>query len=111
MPRSPKLPNHRRLNALKHGAFSSLAFFPWEDRAEFETLHRESIDEWQPHGAFEEEAVFTITSCMWKKRRIREKRQLEVLADLQQPNPQSLKESMPFFETKLEKSKYVLSNR
>ena len=83
MPRSTKLRNPRRPIALKHGAFSSAAFFPWENRAEFEALHRESIDEWQPQGAFEEEAVFTTASCMWKKRRIRYK-----LARLQQPDPQ-----------------------
>jgi hypothetical protein len=78
MTRSSKLRNHRRPSALKHGVFSSAAFFPWENRAEFEALHAELIDEWKPQGAFEEEAVFTIASCMWKKRRIREKRQLEV---------------------------------
>lgn len=111
MTRSNKVRNHRRPNSLKHGAFSSSAFFPWEDREEFEALHRESIDEWQPQGAFEEEAVFTIASCMWKKRRIRDKRQLEVLAHLQQPKPQSFKEPTPFFETKFEQSKFILSNR
>jgi hypothetical protein len=95
--RSPKSKRYNRPSALKHGAFSSSAFFPWENRAEFEALHLELIDEWDPNGAFEEEAVFTIASCMWKKRRIQEKRQLEVLTHLRTPDPQSSKEPTPFF--------------
>ena len=97
MSRSPKSKRYNRPGALKHGAFSSSAFFPWENRAEFEALHLELIDEWDPNGAFEEEAVFTIASCMWKKRRIQEKRQLEVLTHLRTPDRQSSKEPTPFF--------------
>ena len=111
MSRSNKLRNHRRPSALKHGAFSSAAFFPWENRADFEALHMELIDEWDPCGAFEEEAVFTIASCMWKKRRIREKRQLEVLAHLRTPDPQSSKEPTPFFENEIEQLKFIFSNK
>src|SRR5260370_31651511 len=109
--RSPKSQIYNRPGALKHGAFSSSAFFPWEDRAEFEALHLELIDEWDPNGAFEEEAVFTIASCMWKKRRIREKRQLEVLAHLRTPDPQSSKEPTPFFETRIEQLKFTFGNK
>jgi len=71
----------------------------------------ELIDEWDPCGAFEEEAVFTIASCMWKKRRIREKRQLEVLTHLQTPDPRSSKEPTPFFEKHIEQLKFMLSNK
>src|SRR6266404_2311909 len=71
----------------------------------------ELINEWDPCGAFEEEAVFTIASCMWKKRRIREKRQLEVLAHLRTPDPQSSKEPTPFFESGIEQLKFALSHR
>jgi len=71
----------------------------------------ELIDEWDPCGAFEEEAVFTIASCMWKKRRIREKRQLEVLAHLQTPDPQSSKQPTPFFENRIEQLKFTLSHK
>jgi hypothetical protein len=109
--RPPKSKRFNRPSALKHGAFSSSAFFPWENRAEFEALHMELIDEWDPCGAFEEEAVFTIASCLWKKRRIREKRQLEVIAHLQKPGPQSSKEPTPFFENKIERIKFTLSNK
>jgi hypothetical protein len=71
----------------------------------------ELINEWDPCGAFEDEAVFTIATCMWKKRRIREKRQLEVLAHLRKPDPQSSKEPIPFFESKIEKLKFQLSHK
>ena len=50
----------RRPNALKHGAYSRLVLFPWEDEKEYEKLESELRDEWDPHGAFEEDAVFTI---------------------------------------------------
>ena len=70
----------------------------------------ELMDEWDPCGAFEEEAVFTIASCMWKKRRIREKRQLEVLAHLRTPDPQSSKEPTPFFESQIEQLKFMFSH-
>jgi hypothetical protein len=109
--RPPKSKRFNRPSALKHGAFSSSAFFPWENRAEFEALHLELIDEWDPCGAFEEEAVFTIAGCMWKKRRIREKRQLEVLTHLQTPDPRSSEEPTPFFEKHIEQLKFVLSNK
>ena len=111
MSRSKKSKSVSRPSALKHGAFSSSAFFPWESREDFEALHLELIDEWDPCGAFEEEAVFTIASCMWKKRRIRDKRQLEVIAHLQTPDPQSSKKPTPFFDTQIEQLKFILSNK
>jgi hypothetical protein len=43
------------------GVLRLCIFFPWENRADFEALQMEMID---PCGAFEEEAVFTIASCM-----------------------------------------------
>jgi hypothetical protein len=48
---------------------------------------------------------------MWKKRRIREKRQLEVLAHLRTPDPQSSKEPTPFFENRIEQLKFIFSNK
>ena len=111
MSKPRKSKSSHRPSALKHGAFSSSAFFPWENRADFEALHSELIEEWDPCGAFEEEAVFTITSCMWKKRRIRDKRQLEFLAHLRTPDPQSSKQPTPFFENQIEQLKFTLSNK
>jgi hypothetical protein len=99
----------RRANALKHGAFSSVTIFPWEDKAEYEALLRELIDEWQPSGAFEEEAVCTIARCMWRKRRILEKRQLEVFAELNKPPASSLRQPEPFFKTMSDRTSWWLA--
>src|SRR3979409_1156204 len=83
----------RRPNALKHGAFSKTVLFPWEDVDEFEALHRSLQDEWKPSGALEEDAVFTILTCIWRKRRIRDKRNLDTLAALQHKDLKVLSET------------------
>jgi hypothetical protein len=74
----------RRPNALKHGGFSKTVLFPWEDREEFEALHRSLQDEWKPAGALEDDAVFTILTCIWRKRRLRDTRTLDILASMQE---------------------------
>jgi len=64
-------------------------------------------DEWEPSGALEEDAVYTILTCIWRKRRIRDKRNLDTLAALQQKELKALSEMpYPFFDTKLEKNIY-----
>jgi len=73
----------RRPSAYKHGGFSKTVLFPWEDAEEFEALRRSLKDEFNPLGALEEEAVYTILTCIWRKRRIRDKRNLDTLAALQ----------------------------
>jgi hypothetical protein len=57
-------------NSLKHGAFSEELILPGEDRAEFDELHRSLIDEWQPTGPVELDAVATLARLIWRKRRI-----------------------------------------
>src|SRR5260370_26325067 len=99
-------------SAYKHGGFSKTVLFPWEDADEFDDLHRSLQDEWEPSGALEEDAVYTILTCMWRKRRIRDKRNLDTLAALQKNDLKELSEKpLPFFDTKLEKNIYSLSNR
>jgi hypothetical protein len=63
--RKGKLPS-----ALKHGAFATVAFLPWEDPQEFEKLHDALIEEWMPIGPTERDAVFSIAKGMWRKRRV-----------------------------------------
>jgi hypothetical protein len=65
-----KSPRINLPNALKHGAFSVIAILPGEDAADFRKLHALLIEEWQPEGATEEDAVLTIAKCLWSKRRI-----------------------------------------
>ena len=99
-------------SAYKHGGFSKTVLFPWEDADEFDALHRSLEDEWEPSGALEEDAVYTILTCIWRKRRIRDKRNLDTLASLQQKELKKLSEkTVPFFETKMEGIMHVLHSR
>ncbi|MGE9007780.1 hypothetical protein ACO2JO_04300 [Leptospira interrogans] len=99
-------------SAYKHGGFSKTVLFPWEDADEFNALHRSLRDEWDPTGALEEDAAYTILTCIWRKRRIRDKRNLETLAALQHKELEVLSEMpRPFFHTKQEGSIYALKHR
>ena len=98
-------------NAYKHGGFSKTVLFPWENAEEFDALHRSLQDEWEPSGALEEDAVYTILTCIWRKRRIRDKRNLDTLAALQQKEVKALSEMpKPFFDTRQEKIMHSLKN-
>jgi hypothetical protein len=58
------------INAIKHGAFSSILILPWESRAEFAELYDELIAEWKPTGRTEQDAVLTIAKGIWRKQRM-----------------------------------------
>ena len=60
----------RRLNAITHGAFSAPAFLPGEDQLRYASLYRDLLKEWQPDGPTEIDAVVTLATCMWRKRRV-----------------------------------------
>ncbi len=99
-------------SAYKHGGFSKTVLFLWEDADEFDALHRSLQDEWGPSGALEEDAVYTILTCIWRKRRIRDKRNLDTIAALQHKDLERLSETpLPFFDTKQEKTMYALAHR
>src|ERR1700682_5173398 len=99
-------------SAYKHGGFSKTVLFPWEDADEFDALHRSLQEEWEPSGALEQDAVYTILTCIWRKRRIRDKRNLDTLAALQHKDLKALSEvPVPFFDTKEEGTMYVLTHR
>ncbi len=59
------------IKALKHGAFYD-RILPDEDLEQFESQHQELIEEWQPNGRSEEEAVQDLALCYWQKRRVAE---------------------------------------
>ena len=102
----------QRPSAFKHGGFSKTVLFPWEDADEFDALHRSLQEEWEPSGALEEDAVYTILTCIWRKRRIRDKRNLDTLAALQHTEFKALSEMpVPFFDTKQEGTMHVLTHR
>ncbi len=99
-------------SAYKHGGFSKTVLFPWEDADEFDDLHRSLREEWEPSGVLEEDAVYTILTCIWRKRRIRDKRNLDTLAALQHKDLEALSEMPPpFFDTRRETTIYILNHR
>jgi len=61
-----------RPSALRHGAWSKAAVLPWEDARQFDRLCRDLVEEWCPSGPAEEDAVFTLAKCMWRKHHIRD---------------------------------------
>ena len=66
-------------NALKHGVFAATAIIPGEDRQEFEHLHTSLIQEWQPDGPTEEDAVLDIAKSLWRKRRVQKLLEIQLL--------------------------------
>jgi hypothetical protein len=74
-------PSQRRASALRHGAWSQAAVLPGEDLRQFDRLCCELADEWHPSGPAEEDAVFTLAKCMWRKRRLRFLRGTSPLSD------------------------------
>jgi hypothetical protein len=58
------------MNAITHGAFSSILILPWESKAKFAELYDELIDEWKPLGRTEQDAVLSIAKGIWRKRRM-----------------------------------------
>jgi len=103
---------YRKPNALKHGGFSSMELFPWEDGAAFEKLHRDLVEQYQPRGPVQEDCIRTIASCIWRKRRVRDKRQFDTQAALESVENSVLwQHPPPLLETALDITKYLLTNR
>jgi len=87
----------RKSSVVKHGGFSKIVLFLREAADEYDALHCSLRDEWQPSVALEEDAVYTILTCIWRKRRIRDKRNLDTLAALQKTEVKALSEMpLPF---------------
>ena len=57
-------------NALSHGAYSSEVVLPWENKQDFNDLHKSFQEELLPDGALEEETVYDLACLHWKKRRL-----------------------------------------
>ena len=62
--------NDRKHPALRHGAYSAIAVLPGENRAEFEKLRRDLIEEHTPSGASEDAIVMDITRLRWRKQNL-----------------------------------------
>jgi RAB protein geranylgeranyltransferase component A len=50
--------------------YAEPAFLPGEDPEEFTKLYSRLIDEWKPVGPTEEDAVLSVATGMWRKRRV-----------------------------------------
>ena len=51
---------------------------PGEDPKEFDDFHQSLVEEWQPSGATECDAVLSLAKCMWRKSRMNIYRQAAV---------------------------------
>jgi len=60
----------RTPNALKHGVFARTLFIFKDDPADFEELHRQLREEWEPAGFSEEDCVFTLATLYFRKERL-----------------------------------------
>jgi hypothetical protein len=57
-------------NSLLHGGYANQVVLPGEDPREYLELCSDLVDEWQPVGPTEHDAVLTIAKAIWRKRRI-----------------------------------------
>jgi hypothetical protein len=80
-----RLQQWKRPNAQKHGAFAVNPTIPGENPEEFQELRSALINEWQPSGPTEEDAVFSLVDLMWRKRRAQKFIQTKLDADIIDP--------------------------
>ncbi len=59
------------MNSLKHGLTAKTVVLPGENKADFDRLHRQLLDEHAPAGALETELVAEIAACLWRLQRAR----------------------------------------
>ncbi len=59
------------MNSLKHGLTAKTVVLPGENKADFDRLHQQLIEEHAPAGALETELVAEIAACLWRLQRAR----------------------------------------
>jgi hypothetical protein len=59
------------MNSLKHGLTAKTVVLPGENKADFDALHQQLLDEHAPVGALETELVAEIAACLWRLQRAR----------------------------------------
>jgi hypothetical protein len=97
--RRPHTPNQKskRPNALKHGVFAVNAAIPGEDPREFQELFSALVDEWQPSGPTEVDAVSTLADAMWRKLRAQKFLRAKVTANTFDPRHPTFDEARGLF--------------
>ena len=68
-PRTAAGKRRSRRNSIKHGLFSKHLLLDGEDPAEYEKLHRDLRDDWQPVGRSMDFEVERLASLYWRQRR------------------------------------------
>jgi hypothetical protein len=56
--------------AIRHGAYSATDVLPGENRAAFEKLHRDLIDEHAPSGVHEQHIVMKMARLIWRQQNL-----------------------------------------
>jgi hypothetical protein len=59
------------MNSLKHGLTAKTVVLPGENKAEFDRLYDQLMEEHAPAGALETELVAEIAACLWRLQRAR----------------------------------------
>ena len=59
------------MNSLKHGLTAKTVVLPGENKADFDALHQQLLEEHAPLGALETELVAEIAACLWRLQRAR----------------------------------------
>ena len=67
MRRIPIVKIRRTSSVLKHGAYA-MGLLQGEDPAAFEKLHKELVADYSPIRVLAEEAVWTMTRIVWRRR-------------------------------------------
>ena len=79
-------PHSKSPAALKHGAYSKIAFLRGEDPKQFTQLVLDLTEEWAPLGAMEVETVFALAGLIWSRRRIQSSIAAQVLMSRMDPS-------------------------
>jgi hypothetical protein len=95
-------PKWKQPNAQKHGVFSAPPTIPGEDPREFIALHSALIDEWQPVGPTEHEAVLSLADLMWRKIRSQKFVQWVLMRNTLDPHHPSFDEAQGLYHFVLE---------
>jgi hypothetical protein len=71
----------KKASSFVHGLYVKDFLLPWDDREEFEALHRALKQEFFPSGQSEEECVLDLAQLYWQKRTLWRLRTAAVLRD------------------------------
>lgn len=85
---------YKRPNACKHGGYAKSAILPGEDPEEFAALLSALIEEWMPVGVTEQDAVVTLATAIWSKRRAERFLEAAILKNMIDPLHPSYDEAL-----------------